>query len=155
MSVNLYKWQKQMCPIKSFWKENIVRFPLLLLLMIICIILGSQIFGHVLIANSWSRYCIAAADGELKERLWNVGPLWSILVWHGESGPSTLPKVCSCTKETIGCVPAMAPHWQGMAWQGLNDEKAAGTAKEKGQMWFAHENLLKRKMLGFSTHSQL
>lgn len=83
MSVNLYKWQNQMCPIKSFWKEKqlCISLFLLLLLMIIYITPGSQVFGHVLIANSWRRYQIAVAARRLEGRLGNASPLWSNLMW--------------------------------------------------------------------------
>lgn len=83
MSVNLYKWQNQMCPIKSFWKEKqlCISLFLLLSLMIIYITPGSQVFGHVLIANSWRRYQIAVAARRLEGRLGNASPLWSNLMW--------------------------------------------------------------------------
>lgn len=83
MSVNLYKLQKQMCPIKSFWKEKqlCIFLFLLLLPMIICITPGGQVFGRVLIVNSWRRYQIAAEARRLEVRLWNDGPLWRNLVW--------------------------------------------------------------------------
>lgn len=48
--------------------------------MIICITPGSQVFGHVLIVNSWRRYQIAAAARKLEGRLGNDGPLWSSLM---------------------------------------------------------------------------
>lgn len=71
-------------------------------------------------------------------RAWPERVAQGALVHHGDHRSRS----CDCTALAEG-------------GQGLNDEKAAGTAKEKGQMRFARENVLKRKMLGFSAHSQL
>lgn len=110
-----------MCPIKSFWKEKqrCISLFLLLLLMIICITPGSQVFGHVSIVNSWRTHQIAVVARRLEED----GEWWPFVqqfdVASSKSGPGHSTGCAEWAGEQWLC-PGGSLEQQNSSVQGLN-----------------------------------